>query len=152
MVDSDYAGDMEDRKSRKGAVVMYGGAPVAWMSQKQKCVALSSTEAEYVATGEGVKMLLMVRNLCEFLLDTKSKLPPTPLFMDNKAGIDWIQGEDINKRAKHIDVKYHFIKDREGLDMATSWIPTGDNIADILTKPLMRVKFEGFRGALGLCS
>ena len=79
-----------------------------------------------------------MRNLCEFLLDTK--LPPTSAFMDNQAGKDWIKAEDINRRAKHIDVKWHFIKDHEGVHTHTSWIPTEDNIADILTKPLLRVK------------
>ena len=73
MINCDAGGDMHDRTSH---VCGCGSVPVERRSQKQKCVAISSTESEYVAAGEGIKLLLMVRNLCE---DTR--LPPTSVFM-----------------------------------------------------------------------
>lgn len=109
-------------------------------------VALSSTEAEYIAAAECCKELLHVKALIEELTNRTVKVNVN---IDNQSAIKLIKNGVTNKRSKHIDVKYHFVHEliRDKV-INISYCPTNDQIADILTKPLERVKFQRFREKL----
>lgn len=147
--DSDYAGDSDTRRSTTGYVVILGSGAISWSSQLQKCVALSSTEAEYVSSSQAIKELVWLNSLVEELFigyDSQT------LFMDNQSAIRLIKNPEFHKRTKHIDVMYHFIREkfRDGF-FVLNYIPTNDQVADILTKPLSRDKFVKFRQLMGMC-
>lgn len=100
--DADYAGDRETRRSTSGFVFMLGSGAITWCSQRQKCVALSTTESEYIAASEAVKELIWLERLLSDLI-TKQNLSPK-LFMDNQSAIRLIKNPEFHKRTKHIDV------------------------------------------------
>jgi hypothetical protein len=134
-VDADYAGDVSDRKSRTGYVVMLGDFPVAWGSHKQICVSKSTAEAEYVALSEAASEVLWLRHLMEEL--GKKLDEPTPMHEDNRACIDIVTGSGSPGRTEHIDLRYHFSRDYVKRGELTM-VPTStlDQTADILTKSL----------------
>lgn len=137
--DSDFAGDETTRKSTTGYVVYYCNGPVTWCSRKQPVVALSSTEAEFIAAAECVKELLYIKVLIEQLTSNNLKVI---LNIDNQSAIAIIKNGQFNKRSKHIDVRYHFIheKIRENL-FKIDYLSTENMIADIFTKPSNKIKF-----------
>lgn len=146
--DSDFAGDAATRRSRTGIVSIYLGAAISWLSQKQRCVTLSSTEAEYVAASEGTKELIWLKSL----LNEVIKISCTPtLLMDNVGAIKLAKNPEFHKRTKHVEVKYHFVREKyqEG-SICVEHVSTEDMVADIMIKPLGRQKFERFRQRLGL--
>ncbi|HVW99086.1 MAG TPA: Ty1/Copia family ribonuclease HI, partial [Candidatus Babeliaceae bacterium] len=135
--DSDYAECKETRRSTSGCIVVYNGDIIHWFSRKQKLVTLSSTEAEYVALGEAVKELLWCRSWLLEVYEGK-ELGPMTVYEDNQSTIRVAKnGELISQRTKHIDIRYHFI--REHIDNGTvkiEWVESKEQLADILTKPL----------------
>lgn len=147
--DSDLAGDTEDRKSTSGNVFFLGNNLITWNSQKQKIVALSSCEAEYVAasiaTCQGV---WLSRLISEMLGRPQAKFK---LFVDNQAAIALGKDPVHHDRSKHIDIKYHFIRDcAEKGQVEVDHIRTREQIADALMKPLGRVVFVEMRQKLGM--
>lgn len=147
--DSDYAGCPITRRSTSGYVLNFGSGAISWCSQLQKCVVTSSTEAEYVAGSQSVKELIWLKRL---ISDLGIKCDSVHLRMDNQSAIRMVESSESHKRTKHVDIVYHFIREKfmEGCFKLT-YVPTEDQVADILTKPLNRVKFEKFRNLLGLC-
>lgn len=145
--DSDFAGDLETRKSTTGYVVMYCGGPIAWCSRKQPIVALSTTEAEYIAASDCVKELLYLKALIDELTDSEMK--NVKVYVDNQSAITLIKNGQMNKRSKHIDVRYYFISEKvhEGL-ISISYCSSENQVADIFTKPLNNVKFDKHRNCL----
>ena len=147
--DADWAGNEEDRKSNSGFVFKFFGAPISWKSRKQQCVSLSSTEAEYVALSEacqeGMWLKTLVRDLHE---NCSSQLV---LFEDNQSCLKLVKSERIGGRSKHIDTKFHFIRDlfTKG-EIVLEYCPSDRMVADILTKPLEAVKTRQFVDQLGL--
>ena len=141
-VDADWA-NSKDRKSTTGFLINYGG-PVTWGSRRQKCVALSSTEAEYVAASHAAQQVKWLRHLLGDLgLKQKS---PTTIFEDNQSCIKLIEMESMSQRSKHIDIKYHHIQDEQKkANIKLQYIPSEENIADMLTKPLAVNKLRKFR-------
>lgn len=137
--DSDFAGEKTTRKSTTGYVVYYCDGPVSWCSRKQPVVALSSTEAEFIAAADCVKELLYLKVMIEHLTNTKMTVT---LNIDNQSAIAIIKNGQFNKRSKHIDVRYHFIheKIRENL-IQVGYLCSEKMIADIFTKPLCKIKF-----------
>lgn len=137
--DSDFAGDTETRKSTTGYVIYFCGGPISWCSRKQPVVALSSTEAEYIAAADCVKELLFLKTLLEELVGETVKIK---LMMDNQSAMTLIKNGQFNRRSKHIDVRFHFINEKvkEGL-IKIEYLATEEMIADILTKPLNNIKF-----------
>jgi Reverse transcriptase (RNA-dependent DNA polymerase) len=133
--DSDYAGDRDTRKSTTGFVsILYGGA-ISWKSQLQKTVAQSTMESEYIALAQATKESLWLSKL---ILDFhgNSKLPTT-LYSDNTAAQILAKNPENHERAKHIDTKYHLVRDEvEEERIKLEDISSKENIADILTKPL----------------
>lgn len=144
--DADWAGDVKDRKSTSGVLMTINGTATVWQCKKQSCVSLSSSEAEFIALAEAAKDVKWLRNLfCELeLLDAG----PTAILEDNTGAIKW---ETSEKRAKHLDIKYHFVKDLvDSGEIDLKYCPTKDMLADIMTKSLPRPRFVNLKGLLGL--
>ena len=134
--DADYASKATDRRSVSGGAIMCGGACVCWFSRTQKCVTLSTSEAEYVALGDAVKELLFLRQVWRFMLPGKG-MPCFPIFEDNQGAVQLSQNPVSNSNSKHIDVRHHFFRElvRQG-DISVSRVSSEYQHADILTKAL----------------
>jgi Reverse transcriptase (RNA-dependent DNA polymerase) len=148
--DVDWANDVNDRWSTSGYVFMLAGAAVSWSSKKQMSVALSSTEAEYIAGAHAAKELIWLRQLLAGLgFATNS---PTTLLMDNQSAIAIAKNPTHHERTKHIEVRYHFLKRMvEDGKIKLEYVPTMEQPADAMTKGLARKKHELFIGQMGLC-
>lgn len=144
--DSDFAGDTVTRKSTTGFVIYFCGGPISWCSRKQPIVALSSTEAEYIAAADCVKELLFIKALLNELVSNEISVT---LKMDNQSAMTIIKNCQFNRRSKHIDVRFHFINEKvkEGL-LKIDYLCTEEMIADTLTKPLNNSKFLKHKNAL----
>jgi hypothetical protein len=143
--DADYAGDIIDRHSVSGQLWCLVGGPITWNSTKQRSVALSTTESEYIALAEASKQGQWIRALLKELqrLQYLSDTLGTPIFSDNQACIALAKDPVAHSRTKHIDVRYHYIRQLVTFNKATvSYLSTVDMIADILTKPLAVTAFK----------
>lgn len=149
--DSDHAGDIDDRKSTSGVLYYLGNSPVTWQSNKQKVVAQSSCEAEYVAASSGARQGVWLARLLKDLVGSEVRTPV--LKIDNKSAIDLCKNPVHHERSKHIDTKYHYIRDCvEKKKIIVEQISTKDQLADTLTKPLGRVLFQQQREKIGVVS
>ena len=150
-VDSDWGGNDElDRKSTTGYLFkLFENCTISWNTRKQASVAASSTEAEYMALFEAVREALWLRSLA---ISIKIKiLEPIVIYEDNNGCISIASNPTNHKRSKHIDIKYHFSREQvEKNIVKLIYIPTGNQLADALTKPLPAVKFLEFRKEMGL--
>jgi transposase InsO family protein len=146
--DADW-GQQWHGKSVCGYVFMMEGAPVSWGAKKQSIVAQSSTEAEYVALTYALKELLWGRM---FFSEVGFKIDgPTILYCDNQGAIELAQNASFHARSKHINIRYHFIRDGVGKGyVQLSYIETAENLADIFTKALSRTRHAYLLDALGL--
>ena len=135
--DADYASKATDRRSVSGRAIMCGGVCVCWFSRTQKCVTLSTSEAEYVALGDTVKELLFLRQVWRFMLPGKG-MSYFPIFDDNQGAVQLSQNLVSNSNSKHIDVRHHFFRElvRQG-DISVSHVPSECQHADILKKALL---------------
>ncbi|KZV47100.1 retrovirus-related Pol polyprotein from transposon TNT 1-94, partial [Dorcoceras hygrometricum] len=149
--DSDYAGDQDDRKSTSGYVFLLGSAAVSWSSKKQSIVTLSTTEAEFVAATSCACQAIWLKKI---LTDLKFKTHgPTVIYCDNNSAIKLSKNPVLHGRSKHIDVKYHFLRDltRNGtLDLI--YCRSEDQVADMFTKSLKLPAFQKLRDCLGMCT
>lgn len=154
--DSDWAGDHDSRKSTSGLLVCMNGSPVFWKSRRQTVTALSSAEAEYIALSSCAKELVWIRRLVWELtnLQPYSKdavVPTTSLYTDNTAAISMALRDQISAKSKHIEVKFHHVKDMSKLGiLRLHHIGTANQVADILTKPVHREDLKRHRTSL-LC-
>ncbi|CAL5368349.1 unnamed protein product [Camellia sinensis] len=149
--DSDYAGDPDDRRSTSGYVFMMGSGAVSWSSKKQQIVTLSTTEAEFVAAASCACQAIWLRRLLEEL--HYHQQGPTPVYCDSSSAIKLSKNPVLHGRSKHIDVRYHFLRDLtkdETIDLI--YCRSEDQVADILTKPLKLAIFVKLRRLLGVCS
>ena len=106
--DADLAGDVNDRTS--GYLFQMCGGAIGWRSKKQPCGVLSTAEAEYVALSSAVQEALWLEQLLmDMKVDTKT---PMTMYEDNQAAINMTKNSNYHGRAKHIDIKYHFIRDQ----------------------------------------
>ncbi|KAE9007332.1 hypothetical protein PF005_g12321 [Phytophthora fragariae] len=147
--DADYAGDRVDRKSVSGGVLLVGGMVVGWLFKKQASISLSTMEAEFVAASQVTAEMLGIAELLKEI-GVKAK-GVYDLKVDNQAAIKQIKGEDTSGRAKHIDIRYKFVKDlarKEVLDVA--YCESKEMRADILTKALPAQRLEELRGLVML--
>lgn len=139
--DADWAGDTSDRKSTTGYIFYLFGSVVSWNSKKQPTVALSSTEAEYMALAEVTKEAIWIRKFLDSLGYTQTT--PTLLMEDNMGAIELAKNPVHHSRTKHIDIRHHFVREKlASNEIELCYIQTGDQIADALTKPLTRDKFD----------
>lgn len=140
--DSDFAADPDTRRSTSGYVTVHCGGPISWQSIRQKIVALSTTEAEYVAASDATKEVIWIQRLMESV-GAAAVGHATELRLDNQGSIKLIKNPEFHKRTKHIDVRFHFIRDiySKG-NIIINYVPSSQQLADILTKALPRNKFE----------
>lgn len=147
--DSDLAGDVDDRKSTTGTVFFLGSSLITWLSQKQKIVALSSCEAEYIAaTTAACQGIWLARLMADLLKKEPEKVE---LKIDNKSAISLCKNPVHHERSKHIDTRYHFIRECvEAGKIEVQHVSSEEQRADVLTKALGRVKFLEMRQKLGV--
>jgi Reverse transcriptase (RNA-dependent DNA polymerase) len=147
--DSNYAEDLNDRKSVTGYAFLLSGAAVSWQAKKQPSVATSTTEAEYMAASEAAKEAIWWRSFMVSLgYDVTAA---TRIQSDNQSSIKLSKNPEHHKRSKHIDVRHHFIREKvnEGtIDLM--YVNTSEMAADILTKPLVKVKHDAGVTLLGM--
>ncbi|XP_072060235.1 secreted RxLR effector protein 161-like [Arachis hypogaea] len=103
--DSDWAGDIETRKSISEFAFNLGSGAISWSSKKQPIVALSTAEAEYIAAGSWATQAVWLRRIIEELNEKQST--PTTIFCDNKPAIALYKNPVFHERSKHIDVRFH---------------------------------------------
>jgi len=110
-VDSDWAGDSIDRRSTAGYIFQVLGCSVSWVNKKQPTVALSSTEAEYVAMSTAASEACWLRFfLKDFMLNREFTC--VKLYEDNQPAIRVSKNPEFHKRLKHVDIKYRFIREK----------------------------------------
>lgn len=146
--DADWATDTMDRKSVSGFLFQVYGNTISWSSKKQTTVATSSSEAEYIALSAGVAESIWISGL---LTDLGVKMTkPVTIYEDNRGCIGMAQNLEC-KRAKHIDIKHHFIRDHIAAGrIRVEPVCTDRQLADIFTKALDIARFENLRRTIGL--
>jgi histone deacetylase 1/2 len=137
--DADYAADVSTRRSTTGFIFLLNGTAISWSSKLQKTVALSTSEAEYMAAAAAIKEALWLKTL---FTDLSVPLTgPFNLYVDNQAALKILRNPVTTPRSKHIDVLYHFARERVmSGDIAVSYVESAHNLADVFTKPLPPVK------------
>lgn len=146
--DSDWGGNLDNRRSRSGGLILLGNTPIYWSSNIQTLVALSSAEAEINALKEVVKNVLWIRGILKDTTLLPSILSqPTVIFEDNSAVLEIVINPEVSKRNRHYDMSYHFIRENieEFKNVLIRWINTNNNLADLFTKALGETKFIYFR-------
>ena len=147
--DSDWAGDINDRKSTSGYVFQICGTAVSWRSKKQNCVALSTAEAEYMALASASQEAIWMQKLLGNL--DKKQVQPIEIYEDNQSAICMAKKPQFHGRAKHVDIKYHFIRELvEKGSVTLTYCPSEDMIADMLTKGLSKDQFYKIRTMAGI--
>lgn len=151
--DADYAGDADDRASCSGGLWLLNSGAVVWASTKQRSIALSTGESEYIAAAEAAKTGQWLRGLLEEIQRTEylGEHLSVPIFSDNTACIALAKDPVAHSRTKHIEVRYHYIRQLVAYGRTSlAYLPTEDMLADILTKPLSNIAFQRcIRGLLG---
>ncbi|GKF65375.1 hypothetical protein Tco_0191892, partial [Tanacetum coccineum] len=138
--DADHAGCQDTRRSISGSAQFLGDKLVSWSSKKKMSTAISSTEAEYITLSRCCAQILWMRSQ---LTDYGLQFNKIPLYCDNKSAIAICCNNVQNSRAKHIDVRYHFIKEQvENEIVELYFFRTEYQLADIFTKPLPRERFN----------
>eukprot|EP00253_Pinus_taeda_P007274 PITA_07274 len=147
--DNDWARSVDDRKSTSGYVFHMGSGAISWASKKQPVVSLSTTEAEYVAATasniQAVWLRRVLRDLCH------AQENGTTIYCDNSSAIALSKNSVFHKRTRHINTKFHFICELvNNGEIVLQHCRTEDQLADILTKPLAKKRFNHFRTGLGM--
>jgi hypothetical protein len=147
-VDSDFAGDLEKRKSTTGYVFIIAGGAVSWVSKLQTVVALSTTEAEYMAATQACKEAIWMKKLMEELGHKQENIL---LYCDSQSALHIARNPAFHSRTKHIDVQYHFVREVvEDGSVDFQKVHTKENPADALTKPVNTDKYIWCRSSYGL--
>jgi hypothetical protein len=162
-VDADWAGSWQHRSchdplsahSRTGYVIMYAGCPIIWASKMQPLIALSTTEAEYIALSTALREVIAVMHLMQELRRKQfTVFHPTPkitcrTFEDNQSCIEIATNHKTRPRTKHLSVRLHHFRSFVISKAVTiEHISTKEQIADMFTKPLARVQFCKLRNRL----
>ncbi|CAI7874111.1 unnamed protein product [Closterium sp. NIES-54] len=133
--DADYAGDSANRKSHTGYVYCLNGAAISWQSKRQPVVALSTTESEYISLCQCIQEGVWLKRLFGEL--GHEFAGGVPVFVDNQSAISLAQNACLHGRTKHMQVRWHFIREMVACgEVILRWCPTDRQAADILTKPL----------------
>ena len=147
-VDSDMAGDKNSRRSTTRYVFIIGGTTISWISKLKKVVALSTTEAEYVAAIEASKEMIWLQR---FMEELGKKQENSKLYCDNQSVIHLAKNSMFHLKTKHIQLRYHFIRSSlEDGQLKKEKIHTSQNPADMLTKGVTREKMSSFLVLVGL--
>ncbi|KAH8338210.1 hypothetical protein KR067_004339 [Drosophila pandora] len=165
--DADWANDKLDRKSYSGYTFFMAGGVFSWASAKQSVVALSSTEAEYIAMATAAREAAYLQKLlteldvplsvgrevgCTYAVGTAQKnIYPMTINCDNTSAQHIATNPVQHKRTKHIDIKYHYIREKVKFnEISLKYVNTEMNVADLLTKSLCKQKHCEFVRQLGL--
>ena len=147
--DADFAGDVSDRKSTSGYCFMFGGATVSWKSAKQQCVSLSTTESELVALSTATQEAIWLKKLLHDFHAGSDR--PMLLYEDNQSALCLAKSSKGHGRAKHVDVKYFFVRDMiQSNKIVVEYCPTDNMLADIFTKGIPSERFVRLRTLLGV--
>lgn len=147
--DADWAGNTDDYVSTNAYVIFLGTTPISWSAKKQKGVARSSTEAEYRAVANTASEL---RWICSLFTELGISLPATPvIYCDNVVATYLSANPVFHSRMKHVALDFHFVRDNvQSGAVRVSHASTKDQLADALTKPLPRVRFQDLFSKIGV--
>ena len=149
--DADFAGDIATRKSTAGYVFFCANGPISWKSARLTAVTLSVTESEYYGLTNAAKEAKWIAQLLSELTYDKPDVRTILIHGDNTASINWSQNPESHQRSKHIDVKWHYIRQEVNLNsIRLEHKSTHDMTADGLTKPLSIAKHKRFVAQLGM--
>ena len=141
--DSNWASNADDRKNTTGGCFYVGANPVAWMSKKKNSISLSTAEAKYIVTRSCCSQLLWIKKLLSNYGITQDIMV---VYCDNSSAIDISKNPVQHSKTKHIEIRYHFIRDLVERNIVTlEYIPIERQNADIFTKSLDRSRFETLR-------
>ncbi|GJY83034.1 hypothetical protein Tco_0496410 [Tanacetum coccineum] len=147
---ADHAGCQDTRRSTSGSIQLLGDRLVSWSSKRQKSAAISSTEAEYIALSGCCAQVLWMRSQ---LTDYGFGFNKIPMYCDNKSAIALCCNNVQHSRSKHIDIRFHFIKEHvENGVIELYFVNTEYQLADIFTKALGRERIEFLINKLGMRS
>eukprot|EP00253_Pinus_taeda_P026533 PITA_26533 len=147
--DVDWVGSPSDRKSTSGGIFNLRSVAVSWYSRKQRSVALSSAEAEYMAASQVACEAIWMQKILVGLFG--QMMDPTVTYCDNQSCIKLSKNPVFHDRTKHIDIHYHHLRDCVVKKiMMLLYILTEEQDADILTKALSKGKFEFHRDRIGV--
>ncbi|CAI6374264.1 unnamed protein product [Macrosiphum euphorbiae] len=149
-VDADFANDINDRKSTSGYLFQIYGSTVCWSTRKQSTVAISSTEAEYLALASAIQEAMWLKGLlvemCVIGADEQ-----IVLYEDNQSCIKIAEEPRKHQRLKHLDTKYNFINESiANNEIKLEYVPSENQLADILTKPLSASTFMRLKKLIGV--
>ena len=147
--DADHAGNPDNGRSTGGYIVKMGTGAISWCSKLQTIVALSTTEAEFVAAVSAGQEILWLRNLFTELGYTVPT--SSPLWTDNQSALSVAKNPEHHGRMKHLDLRFYWLRNEvEKGTISIHHLRTDEMPADVLTKPLARVKLLGMAHRLGL--
>ena len=147
--DSNYAGDLDDRRSTSGSVFMMGTTAVSWASKKQPVVSLSATEAEYIAAASCACQCIWLRRILKHLGLGENEA--TKILCDNNSTIQLSKNPVLHGRSKHIAVRFHFLRDLVNEQVVQlKYCNTNEQVADVMTKAVKLDQYEKFRHMLGV--
>lgn len=145
--DADFAANRDDRISMGGQFIRIGNAPVTWRTFKEKSVSLSTMEAEFISMVESIKELTWLDNIvneCSKYLKFVHNEKPI-LLADNQAAIDFLKSPIENYRTKHIEVRYHHVRElfyKNAFEV--KFVRSKSNLSDVFTKPLSQFELRNF--------
>jgi hypothetical protein len=144
--------DPNTARSRMGYTICYAGCPMIWASKMQTEIALTSTEAEYIALSQSMRELLPIMWLLEEAQKKGIKINAKPckvhckVFEDNEGAIEIAKVPKMRPRTKHLNIKYHHFREEVKKGTVSIYhVATGEQMADMLTKPLDETLFERHR-------
>ena len=144
--DSDWAGDIADRKSVGGYMFLINGKPITWSSKKQVSVSLLSCEAEYIGLTEAAKEVLFIQQVFN---DINVHIGCPVIYCDNNSAVNLAKHPTNHRNSKHIDIRYHFIREHVGSTFDLWRVDSSSNLADILTKSLASPPFQNLMKLIG---
>ena len=138
--DADYAGDLDNRRSTTGFLYLLHGGAITWLSKRQPTVAVSTTEAEYIAAAQTIKEALWLRGL---LGDLKIVVNTFPIMADDQSALKLLKNPVSSNRSKHIDVLYRFARERVARqEVEITYVSTDKMLNDMFTKPVPSSKLQ----------
>ena len=143
-----FVGDLDKRRSTSGYVFTLAGGAISWMSKLQDIVVLSTTEFEYIVASHACKEAIWLRGLLREIGRLQNSVH---VFCDSQIAIDLATNLVCHSKAKHIDVKYHFVRQaisEGGVDLKK--VHTKENCVDMFTKPVILEKLRWCVASLGL--